>query len=283
MNIEKLSFNHKDLLYERLRSVDTPISEYTFANIYLFRNPHNYEVVFDKELFIKGKTYDGFIYLMPTTDIRKINYDYLKNLMKDADFLFPMPEEWLGIFNTDEFEFSYKEEDMDYIYTVEKISTFKGRKLHKKRNLLKQFMRLYENEAYPLTEERMEDAVNILNQWKEDIGVPDQETDYDPCLEALKLYDNLILCGGIYYVDKEPGGFIIGEELDEETFVLHFAKGKRKFKGLYQYMYNTFAKILPKKYKYLNFEQDLGHLALKIAKSSYVPDFMLKKYRIRLK
>ena len=45
-------------------------------------------------------------------------------------------------------------------------------------------------------------------------------------------------------------------------------------------MYNHFAKILPKKYAFLNFEQDLGKLALRIAKSSYDPDRILKKYRI---
>jgi uncharacterized protein len=46
-------------------------------------------------------------------------------------------------------------------------------------------------------------------------------------------------------------------------------------------MYNHFAKILPKQYAFLNFEQDLGKLALRIAKSSYDPDRILKKYRVR--
>ena len=283
MQSEKLSFEHKELLYKRLKNVDTPISEYAFANVYLFREPHDYEVILDKEIFLKGKTYDGFSFLMPTIDIRKIDLEYLKGLMKEVDFLFPVSEDWLKIFNRDEFEFSYNEEDTDYIYTVEKIATFKGRRLHKKRNLLKQFMQLYENEASPFTEEKMDDAINILHQWQEDVGQPVSETDYNQCMEALKLYDKLSLCGQIYYVNKEPGGLIMGEELNNETFVFHFAKGKRKFKGLYQYMYNTFSNILPEKYKLLNLEQDLGKLALKIAKSSYDPDFMLKKYRVGLK
>ena len=66
------------------------------------------------------------------------------------------------------------------------------------------------------------------------------------------------------------------------TFSLHFAKGKRKFKGMYQYMYNHFAKILSGQYQYLNFEQDLGKLALRIAKSSYDPNQVLKKYRLHI-
>jgi hypothetical protein len=109
------------------------------------------------------------------------------------------------------------------------------------------------------------------------------ETDYAACLEALDRYEELILCGGIYYADREPAGIVLGEELNEETFVLHFAKARTKFKGIYQYMFNNFAKILPPKYKYLNLEQDLDKENLRIFKSSYVPDLMLKKARVRLK
>ena len=97
------------------------------------------------------------------------------------------------------------------------------------------------------------------------------------------MYDELVLCGGIYYVQKEPGGFIIGEELAEDMFAIHFAKARKQFRGIYQYMYNSFAKILPPKYKYFNLEQDLGKDPLRIAKASYVPDKMLKKFRVRWK
>jgi len=283
MHKEKLTFDHKEFLYERLRKIDTPVSEYSFANLYLFRGNHDYEVLFDEETFIRGKTYDGKTYIMPAFDIRNKDVAYLKEVMKEADLLFPIPEEWLAIFNGGGFEYSYSEDDTDYLYTIEKMSTFKGNMMHKKKNLLNQFMKLYSHEAYPLVETHMADAFTILDQWQEDMGVSREETDYYPCQEALKRYDDLVICGGIYYVDKEPGGFIIGEEMNEETFALHFAKGKRKFKGLYQYMYNTFANILPKKYKWMNFEQDLGKMELRIAKASYYPDLLVKKYRVKVK
>ncbi len=48
-------------------------------------------------------------------------------------------------------------------------------------------------------------------------------------------------------------------------------------------MYNNLANLLPKKYNYFNFEEDLDKEALKIAKSSYVPDAMLKKYRVSIR
>jgi hypothetical protein len=109
------------------------------------------------------------------------------------------------------------------------------------------------------------------------------ETDYRPCREALDRYDELVLCGGIYYANDEPAGFVLGEELNPETFVLHFAKARTKFKGVYQYLFNNFARILPPSYKYLNLEQDLDRENLRVFKSSYVPDLLLKKARVRLK
>jgi hypothetical protein len=283
MKREKLSLKHKDLLFERLRSITAPLSEYTFPNLYLFRRNHDYEVIEDREIFIKGTSYDGRSYLMPTVDVRSLDMGYLKDMMRTVDFLFPVPEEWLPAFDPVEFEITFAEGDADYEYTVEKMSTLKGRNLHKKRNLLKQFLELYKHEALPLTNDRLDQARFILKDWLATTEMKADDTDFGPCGEALDRYEELVLCGGIYYANDEPAGFVLGEELNEETFVLHFAKARTKFKGIYQYMFNNFAKILPSKYKYLNLEQDLDKENLRVFKSSYVPDVMLRKARVRLR
>jgi hypothetical protein len=283
MQSEKLSIEHKDVLTPLFKKLSTPLSEYTFPNLYLFRKNHDYEVLFDKEIFIKGRSFDGRAYLMPTTDIRRMDLSYLKEMMRGVEFLFPVPEEWLTAFNPEEFETSFVEGDADYVYTVRKMSTYAGRNLHKKRNLLKQFVQAYQHDARPLTNDRIDEARFILKDWQSTSEMNQEETDFGPCLEALDRYDELVLCGGIYYADNEPAGFVLGEELNEETFVLHFAKARTKFKGIYQYIFNNFAKILPPKYKYLNLEQDLDKENLRIFKSSYVPDAMIRKARVKLR
>ena len=283
MRREKLNFSHQSLLVPRLKNLGVPLSEYTFPNLYLFRRNHDYEVVFDREIFITGMSYDGSAYLMPTTDIRALDREYLKDMIRTVDFLFPIPEAWLPVFNSSEFAASFVEGDADYVYTVEKMSTYKGRNLHKKRNLLKQFLELHEHEARPLTNDRLAHARFILEDWLKLTEMKAEDTDFSPCLEALDQYEALVLCGGIYYANGEPAGFVLGEELNDETFVLHFAKARTKFKGIYQYLFNNFAKVLPPKYKYLNLEQDLDKENLRIFKSSYVPDLLLRKARITLK
>lgn len=282
MQIEDISLSHQDLLTGRLKGARVLLSEYSFANLYLFRQVHHYQVLQDgQEIFITGRTYDSRTFMMPVNDIRAYDLKYLLVRATGYDFIFPVCEEWVGMFDEKHFTREFSDGDSDYIYTTDKISTYQGSALHGKKNLLNQFLSAYTPQAFPLTQERMDGARDILEAWQQDVGEQKEQTDYYPCREAFELYDTLVLCGGIYYVDNEPAGFIIGEQINETMFALHFAKGKRKFKGMYQYMYNHFAKILPRKYEYLNFEQDLGKLALKIAKSSYHPDKVLKKYRVR--
>ena len=281
MKTERLGIEHKDLLVPRFKKITQPLSEYTFPNLYLFRQNHDYEVVLDKDVFIRGRSYDGHTYLMPTTDLREFDTASLRELMRTVEYLFPIPEAWLSLFGPDEFEISFAEGDADYVYTVEMMSTYKGRNLHKKRNLLKQFLENYSHDAKPLTNERMEEARFILNDWMATSEMDPADADFGPCREALDRYEELVLCGGIYYADDEAAGFVLGEELNDETYVLHFAKARTKFKGVYQYMFNNFAKILPPKYKYLNLEQDLDKENLRVFKTSYLPDAMVRKARIR--
>jgi len=282
MSYKKISLDHKDLLKERLRSVSVPVSEFSFPNLYLFRAAHDYEVFeTDSQQYVRGKTYDGKTYIMPTKDMTTCSIDTLKKLQNECDFFFPIHEDWLKYFEQYGIEHDFRDGDTDYIYTTEKMCTYKGRKLHKKRNLLKQFRESYTSEAFQLTEENLPDAKYILEKWQEMSGLSKEETDYYACCEALELFKELCICGGIYYANGEPAGFIMGEELTDDTYVLHFAKGLTNFKGIYQHLYNDFANILPRRYMYINFEQDLGKMALRMAKTSYIPDILVKKYRMR--
>jgi hypothetical protein len=281
MKTEKINLSHKDFLYGKLKK-DTMIAEYSFANIYLFRENHKYEILFiDDFIFIKGFSYDGFSYVMPVSNIKDLDHNIFDYLLKFVDFIFPIDEKWLKLFDSTKYLFEYKEGDTDYVYGIDKLRTFAGKRLHSKRNLLHQFEKSYQCEALPLFGDRLLDAKEVLEKWQEESNQEKKDTDYRACMEALDLYDYLVLCGFIYYINKKPVGFIIGEELCEDTFALHFAKGLVEYKGIYQFMFNSFAKVLPDKYRYVNFEQDLEKENLRLAKKSYEPDILIKKFRIQ--
>lgn len=281
MYTEKITLQHRALLDESLKFIGQGLSDYSFANLYLFRNTHDHELIFENsEIFVRGKTYDGFTYIMPTRNIQEIDIKLIKNMLQYADFLFPIAQKNLDYFTSDEFQQSFNQDESDYIYDISSMVTYAGNKLHNKHNLLNQFVQGYEHHSYPLIPEQIDSAREILEQWQVNCGEDKRNTDYYACLEALQLNEQLALCGMIYYVGKEPAGFVLGEELTEDMFDLKFVKAKKKFKGIYQYLYNDFAKLLPKKYLYFNFEEDLGTQSLRIAKSSYKPCCKLIKYRI---
>lgn len=282
MIIEKLDLHHKDKLFSKLKKVNTMISEYSFANLYLFRRAHNYEIIEDGEIYIKGITYDGKNYIMPTIPFNELDLNKVQEISKEVDFVFPLDYEWLKEIE-DKYCITSNPNDTDYIFTVDKMSTFKGRNLHGKRNLLKQFTENYSCTIKPLIDENKKDAYCIVEKWQETIGEAPEDTDFYANIEAIKFCDELVICGLIYYISDKPVGLIMGEEIRKDTFAIHFAKALKGYKGIYQYIYNSFANMLPKKYEYLNFEQDLGKPSLRQAKSSYEPDIMLHKYRLTLR
>lgn len=274
--MEVLDLSHREELEKAFRSLDIGLSEYSFANLYLFRKVHDYRLLRHAgELFIKGKTYDGKLFLMPTKKLEWSRYQSL--VQHEVDFFFPIPEEWLPSFDSERFTSSFLERDSDYDYEVATLSTYQG--LSKKRNLARQFIDAYTPAtSLLLNAETKPLAKKVLDLWAKNES---DEKDYDACLEAIDLVETLSLEGRVYLVGTTPVGLLIGEGIGSHTFVLHFAKADLQYKGIYQHLYQEFAKTLVGRYEWLNMEQDLGSPTLQHAKHSYHPAKMVKKWRVR--
>ena len=281
---EKLDCSHRGEIENFIKKIQPEISEYTFANLYLFRRQHDYRVLrHDGHLFLQGVTYDGVHYLMIFSPPADIGEPLLAELMKGGFSIFPVDGKYLPFFSESKYKFDYNDDDSDYIYNRDKIALYPGRHLHKKRNLVKQYRTLYRYEDLPYDCERAADAKTALQNWLDLSKEPIENTDFTACIEAIDLCKDLGLSGQIYYADGQPAGFLLGEELNDNTYVIHFAKGVTTFKGIYPHMYNSLTAILPERYTVLNFEQDLGKKSLRQAKSAYLQDAVLKKYRVSLR
>lgn len=283
MHLLDLELIQENLLLDKFRSLNMEISEYSFANIYLFRREHHYQLYFDKELFVKGITRDGHSYLMPTFPLENASQEDLIKWLNEVDFFFPIPELWLSHFDKKYFQFSCSDSDADYLFDHERMSLLGGRDLSKKRNLIKQLLDEHQVTSFTLDADRVKDGLIILDKWQENQELDKTKTDYYPCLEALNLLSPLQLSGRIYYVDGNPAGLIIGEILTGNQYAIHFAKADKTIKGLYQYILQESAKGLDQKIKYINLEQDIGLPQVQQTKHSYHPDKMIKKWRVALK
>lgn len=289
MKKETLSLEHEKKLSELLENIDVALSEFSFANLYLFRDKHDYKLINDNEnLFLSGITYDGKTFVMPLSDLSDDNNaDYFDKLLKlsvDYDMIYPIPEKWINKFSDDNFIVSYTDDDSDYLYEIDDLAFYPGRKLHGKRNLVSQFLRNYKVEILPLNSENKHLAAEILDKWQNEVGEDKKQTDFIPCAEALQNIKELNQTGQIFLIDGAPKGFVMGEEYGTKYCVIHFAKADSAIKGLYQYMFSIFAQSnKERECSFINLEQDLGKEGLRAMKKSYYPTSMLVKYRISMK
>ena len=289
MQQRELSINDRELVAEKLNAIDIHLSEFCFPNLYFFRKVHKYKIIeLKNSTYIEGISYDKKKYLMPlhspSEDSKKC-FDTVMEIFKENqyDCIFPIPEEWLCCFPEEQFNHVYNENDSDYLFLTEKMTTYPGKKMHKKRNLKNQFLKEYEPESAPITPENKQDAYNLLELWQNTAEHMLETNDYGPCKEALDDMDGFGLSGYIFYADGTPAGFVLGEPLNDSTFTIHFAKADIKHKGIYSYIFSEFSALIKEKYEYINMEQDLGKDGLRQTKRSYRPDMMAHKYRVELK
>jgi uncharacterized protein len=279
---ERLELSHHEVIRKILADLKVSFSEYSFTNLYLFREIHKYYISdIDGYTIVEGVTRDGYEYSMPLFTAGDTDLSLLEKLLNEGRMIFPVDESLAMRLKDMGYSAEYKEADSDYIFTVNKLATYPGRHLHKKRNLMKQFMEQYSWYTNPITADNVKEAVTVLEQWQIDTGLPPEQTDYLSCKEALVHFNDLDLSGTLFYAEGTIAGFLLGDKISKDTYALHFAKGLTKYKGIYQFMYNVFAKELEGDCSFINFEQDLGIPALKQAKETYQPDIMAHKYRIQ--
>lgn len=281
MHIELLDLCHQELIENKFRNLYSFFSEYSFANLYLFRQIHHYQVItYQGEVFIKGLTRDHVSYIMLTSPPTQISPQLLQSILSQAQMLFPISEEWLTSLEKILLQASFKEEDSDYLFATSKLAHFPGRNLSKKRNLVTRFLNQHEVKAEDLSTQ-FNDARQVLEYWQKQAD-RHLQTDYTSCLEAFNHFKEFHLHGRLIYVDQQPAGFTIGEWISKDCYAVHFGKALSSIKGLYQYLYQDLAQAVEGNCTWINLEPDLGLIPLRIAKQSYLPDQVLRKWRVQL-
>lgn len=276
-----LQMEMRDPLNSVFKDLPEGISEFTFANLYLFRRTYSYKICSYKDMtcLISGIK-NGEKFLLFSCGFPDL--DVFDELMKTHDYVKCLAEthadaHWVSLENRG-YTVREDRDNFDYLYLRKELSDLAGKKFHKKRNLVNAFINNYSFEERPLTPDRIPEALRILDSWRINKGA---EGDYEAAREALELMAPLDLCGYIYTVDGKPAGYTLGEELAKgKSFVIHFEKALDEYKGIYQFINQSFASILPSKYTYINREQDLGDPGLRQAKMSYRPCGFVKKYRV---
>ncbi|MDR1306612.1 MAG: phosphatidylglycerol lysyltransferase domain-containing protein [Treponema sp.] len=282
-----LSYELRAEMHPQLPMTPDGVSEYVFANLFLFRRRYQYQVarVQDKTFILSGiqpphgeepeKKFFCTPCAVPGRGILESlfkTHDYWKGI--SDSLLTPgrsRMEEW-GM------EFTEDRDNFDYLYLRTDLAELPGKKFHKKRNLVTQFHTLYDGkwESKPLTADLVPAALEILEKWREQKGF---DGDFAAASEALGKFRGLFLRGTVYWVEGKPAAWCLGERLARgRMFAVHFEKALEEYKGIYQFINQDFAAALPTCYTHINREQDLGDEGLRHAKMSYRPCGFVRKF-----
>lgn len=175
------------------------------------------------------------------------------------------------------------DDDSDYIYKKESLASLAGKKLHRKRNHINNFMRVYDDvSCRPITRGNAGDAVRVAELWlkERENASADELAEFESIKLAAANFDELELIGGVLYVGSEPAAMTIASHITGQVTDVHYEKsyGEYADNGGFTVINRMFAESLPEECDLINREEDMGIEGLRSAKESYYPAFKLKKY-----
>ncbi len=257
------------------------LSDPLFANLYLFRRPHDYRYLPGRLACISGRTYDGARHLLPLFELQRAPLRSLRALLHGHDCFYPISATQVNALDPALFDWTSSRDDADYLYPATHFLHYRGTALNKKRNLVKQLLAAHSVTATPYSIAHLDAALHVLAGWMADKTKATGAADEPACTEALQLAPRLGLHGFIYRAGSEPAGFVLAQPLQPGVWAMRFAKGLNRYKGIYQHMFQHFCAAMPQ-VRWLNFEQDMGHTGFRRTKLSYQPSALIPKFRVRL-
>jgi len=264
-----------DTLAELTAALASPFSELCAANLYLFRQVHDYRWAEGDAPALVGRTYDGIRHLTPLVRQSYLDLAGLSARLGADEVVYPLDRDQVeGLPATAD------PDDSDYLFEARDLVELPGEIRKGRRSLRNRFRRLQRPREEPMGAGTLDDALAVLDGWLADVGRAAGATDHAACREALDLRRALGLEGLISYTSAgEPAGFLLASVRGDAS-VVHFAKGRRRHSGVYPHLFGRWAEAGAGRFVRLNFEQDLGNPGFRRSKRAYGPAALLAKHRL---
>lgn len=266
-------------------------SEYTFTNMFMWRNSYN----------IRYAIIDGFlcIFAKHGTGAETVNFpigcgditpvfEKLSHYFAEQNQRFLMrvySNKDMDLINTlypDTFIFTQDRNSFDYVYKVQDLSELQGSKYHAKKNHINRFVAQYPYEYKEITDELIPLCHEMFDRWCDSkMGIIDNISEQKEAVSnLLKNYKALGVKGGAIMVEGKMVAFSFGEVLSEENsmVVIHLEHADTEYQGSFPLINQQFLLNSWQAFEYVNREEDMGLAGLRQAKKSYKPCMMVKKF-----
>jgi hypothetical protein len=288
-----LSLEDKPLLDTFFNLFPPVISEFTFTNLFIWRQAYQIKISrFKNFIFLLSEKGESIFSFPPigegdVVECYRILLQYLEGKGVPPKIA-RVPEEVVNRidWNAKGFLAEFDRDQSDYIYLTQDLTQLQGRKYHRKRNHIKQFKEKYLYQYTPLTSEWISECLQLETEWcdlRHCDTTPGLASESFAIKEAFTHFKGLGVKGGAILIDRKVEAFTLGEPLNQETVVIHIEKANPAYEGLYSMINQAFLEHQWSGYTYVNREQDLGEEGLRKAKESYFPHHMVNKYIMTLR
>lgn len=285
-DFREISFEDKKSLDEAFKAYPPRISEYTFTNLFAWRETVKvFLSQIDETILVKRRTLNSEqLYLLPPIGHEGIVETASRIISRTEKGKMP------AIYGVDAaqaeplrangFDIRDMRDQWDYVYRVSDLTDLPSGKYHAKRKQISKCVAGHSPEYRPLIGDMVERCLQMQRDWCDlrhcdsDLGL---EAENRAIRETLLRFGDLNVFGGVVLIGGEIEAFTVGERLNEDTAVVHFEKANSAIDGLYQFVNQQFCANALQGFSYVNREQDLGIPGLRRAKLSYHPTFFVEK------
>ncbi|MCP4681159.1 MAG: DUF2156 domain-containing protein [Desulfobacterales bacterium] len=288
LNFEAIDLHRQSDYLTFFNACPQKASEYSFINLWGWAEKYGLYWAWTEELVIIKQTLPEIVYWAPVGPWEEIDWKaFFKKHIEQGTKFVRVPEDLLSLWkNSIEHDLKIDETrgHWDYIYSVPELVELRGKRFHKKRNLLNKFEKSYEYKYIPLSPDMIDMALAMQQDWctwRDCESSESLSAENDAISRVLNCEGKLEnITGGAILVENNMVGYTVAENVTDDTVVIHFEKGDPDYKGVYQAINQMFLKNMDEKITTVNREQDLNDEGLRKAKMSYNPVDFIKKYSV---
>lgn len=290
LQFRPIALSDRDMVQGYLREKDIPGDQYSFGNLFIWRNVYHAEICEEEGfLYVKSGPPGDYDFMCPmgSGDL-KAAVNKLREWCRENGCHFRMrwvPADEKALLETlfpGMLQITSDRDHADYIYERERLRTLAGRKLQSKRNFVNRIKK--QNWSYePITLENMPECQQVQQAWCRENnhcveGGPKEES----CAvqQAFRHFYDLGFSGGCVRLDGKVIAYTMGEPLNSDTFIVHIEKALSGIPGAYPLINQQFVEHAMDGFSYVNREDDTGDEGLRKAKLSYDPYRLFEDYVI---
>jgi len=288
LKFESIQLEQQSDYLDILDSCPTKTSDYSFINLWAWADMYGLEWAWASDLVWIRQLRPQTRYWTPVGDWDGVDWQQaLKENFGDSVHFGRIPEKLLRLWQQRDnlrLEALADRSHWDYLYSVADLAELKGRKYHKKKNLLNQFIKNYDYRYVSLSSGNIRLTTQMQADWCTWRDCAAEEALDSENQAILKIFDNWEqldgLVGGALMVDTRMVAYTVAEALSDDTLLIHFEKGDAEYKGVYQAINQIFLQEAGQSYQTVNREQDLGSEGMRKAKMSYNPIGFIEKFNV---